>query len=501
MTVRAPTFDGLMRVACVAVGSWIVAGLAVVTAVHLDDRYRIDHVSGSWMALAQYAADGTLYAPLYDGERYGGTRFMPLQILLHSGISEATGEYLVSGKLLTLAITAALLALTFVALRALEVPVWLGVALVAVVVTTHTGLTAMTSIRGDALPVALQLAALLTVGRWKGKPAAVGAGILCTAAVLSKISALWAPAAIIVWLALRDRRRFPSFLASFALVTAAALGLLELGTEGRFSENVFGLATSALEDPFAAVTTVFTKPLTLIDADAAAISIVLPLAFTDLVLAARTRTLVIEHYAFLGALLVTLVLMADLGVVSNHLLDIEVLAILLVGHLWVEHSPRLQPSSIVGVLMPLTVLWAATSTYLVDMHPDVKDAGRAALGRRSTAYPAEPLAGIVARDRFLLSEDPTLAVTSGRHPTVLDPFMLVRVLREHPTWGADLVRRLDRRQFDRVVLLSDHVRPDGRIDVSHPRWEREHFGLAIVAAISRNYGFQEFAGSYAVYAP
>lgn len=491
----------LVRIACVAVASWIFAGLAIVAAVHLDDRYRIGHASGTWMALAQRATEGTLYPPLYDGESYGGTRFMPLQVLGHAAVADVTGEFLVSGKLLALTAGVALLVLMLTALHNLGVPAWLGVALAALVVTTQTGLTAMTSIRGDTLPVVLQLSALLTIMRWSGRRAAVAAGLLCTAALLSKLSALWAPAAILVWLAMRDRQRLPGFLASLALSLGASLALLEGATDGRYSDNVLGLTFAALQEPGDLAAAVSTKPLGLIDADAGAIAIVVPLVLTDLVLSARSGRIVIEHLAFVGAAVVTLALMVDLGAVSNHLLDIEVLSVLLVGHLWVEHARRPHADAVVSVLVPLAVLWAATGAYVLDVHPDVKDAARAALGRPAAPYPVEPLGVLVGKNDRLLSEDPTIAVTSGHRPIVLDAFMLLRVLRDHPAWREDLVRRLDRGTFDRVVLLADHVEPDGSIDVSHPRWRREHFGPAVIEAIARNYRLKASTREYAVYAP
>jgi hypothetical protein len=490
----------ILRVACAGVGAWILGGLALIAAVHLDDGYRTTHVSGAWMALAQYARDGTLYPPLYDGERFGGTRFMPLQILLHGGLAEATGEYLVSGKLLVAALALALLGVTFVALRRLGVPMWLGLPLLALVVTTHTGLTATTSIRGDTLPVVLQLGAVLVVVRWQSRRAAAGAGLLCAAALLSKLSALWAPAAIVAWLVLRDRRRLPGFLAAFLPATAGALVLLELLTDGRFSDNVLGLATSALESPGSTVSLLTTKPLTLIDSDAAAVSIVLPLALTDLVLAARARRIGLEHLAFVASLLVTLALMADVGAVSNHLLDLQVLTVLLVGHLFVVHGRLPDAAPVAAVVVPLAVLWAASSTYLHDMHGDVRFAAREAHGRESTPS-SDPLGRLVPQGSRLLAEDPSIDVRRDRHPTVLDPFMLLRILREHPEWEADLVRRIDEREFDYVVLLTDHVAVDGSIDVAQPRWRREHFGQEVVAAIARNYDFRSFARAYAVYAP
>ena len=499
MTKRAPTLDRVLSISCAAVAAWILAGLTLISVVHLDDRYRLSHVSGAWMALAQYAGEGTLYPPLFDGERFGGTRFMPLQFVLHGGLAEATGEYLVSGKLLALAVTVALLGLTFLALVRIGVPIWLAFALVAVIVPTHTGLTAMTSIRGDALPLAFQLGALLALERWRSRRGAVGAGLLCTLALLAKISALWAPAAIVVCLALADRRRLVAFLAAYVPATVVALGVVEVLSDGRFSDNVFGLATSALEDPAGTAGAVTTKPLTLIDSDIAAISILLPLAITDLVLAARARSLAVYHFAFVGAVLVTLFVMVDVGAVSNHLLDLEILTVLLVGHLAVGGERLAGASHALAVLVPVAVLWAAVSSYVVDMHGDVRAAARIAVGREPTDASKDPLAGLVSADDSLLSEDPTIDVDHGRDPVVLDPFMLLRIVREHPEWGSELVARIDRREFDRVVLLADHVGSDGRIDPGHLRWRREHFGTEIVAAIARSYRFRALAWPYAVY--
>jgi hypothetical protein len=469
--------------------------LVVLAAVHVDDLYRMTHVSGVWMALARNVTEGTLYPPLYDGEHFGGTRFMPLQFALHAALAEATGEFAVSGKVLSFAIGLGLLGVTFVALRRLVgAPAWLALALVALLVPTHSGLTAVLSIRGDALPAALQVTALLAISLWAGRRGAVVAGLLCAAALLAKVTALWAPVAIVVWLLIRDRERLGTFVAAFAAPGAAALLLVELLSDGRFSDNVLGLAGSAVADPGAVVSALTTKPLTLLESDASAVWLVLPLAIAEVAIAWSGRRLALEHVAFLAVALMTLALMTDIGVVSNHLVDLQVLTVLVVGRLWVEQQAA------VRVLVPIAVLWALVGAYLLDMHGDVKSAVRSAAGR-GPATAAEPLSPHVPDGAVVLSEDATIEVDAGRHPVVLDPFMLVRILDEHPEWEADLVNRIERLEFDRVVLLADHVEPDGGIDVEHPRWEREHFGRAVVAAIDRAYRLRALTGGYAVYEP
>src|ERR1043165_5109404 len=68
----------------------IVAALTIVLVWgfigigHARDRYFLNHVSGIRMALARSLNAGVLYPPLYDGSNYGGTRIMPLSIVLHA---------------------------------------------------------------------------------------------------------------------------------------------------------------------------------------------------------------------------------------------------------------------------------------------------------------------------------------------------------------------------------------------------------------------------------
>ena len=78
-TTRRWTGVGLISVAAASTLGWLY-----LAASHLHDRYGALHVQGAWMALARYANEGVLYPPLYDGQRYGGTRWMPLPIIARS---------------------------------------------------------------------------------------------------------------------------------------------------------------------------------------------------------------------------------------------------------------------------------------------------------------------------------------------------------------------------------------------------------------------------------
>lgn len=495
-----PRAGRAFQVACAGIATAILAAAVLLAAVHLDDRYRVDQVAGTWTALAKYAAEGTLYPPLYDGERFGGTRYMPLQIGLHAGLARLTGNELLAGKLLALALAVALAALLlFILVRQLRVPAWLALLLVAALVATPLGLLTVASIRGDALAVVLQLGSLAVVARFPPPRAFVVAGLLCAAAVLSKLSGLWAPVAIAAWLVVRrDRARLGPFLAAFAVPLGLALGLIEILTRGRFSDNVLGLSAASAYGPVDALRIVPTKLFTLLDVGADTVLLLLPLAAVALVVAGRARTIGVYHLAFVAAALIAAGLLADPGTTYNHLLDVGVLTVVLVGILWTEQT---RPDAPAALVVAAVALWAAASSYALSMHAEARGAVAIALGRSSASYPRAPLAGRIAAGDSLLSEEPWLPVSLDRLPTVLDAYALLRIAEDHPDWEAELVQRLDGGAFDRVVLRSDHVAADGSIDVSAPWWQDQNFGPTIVAAIARNYRFREAVEGYALYEP
>jgi hypothetical protein len=99
---------GVVGVSVLVLASW-----AVIAGVHVDDDYHVSWVSGSWIALARYVNEGVLYPPLHNGDSFGGTRYMPLQFVIHAGLARATGEYLVSAKVLAYASALALYVVAF----------------------------------------------------------------------------------------------------------------------------------------------------------------------------------------------------------------------------------------------------------------------------------------------------------------------------------------------------------------------------------------------------
>jgi hypothetical protein len=468
----------------------VTGSSALIAAVHVDDRYALDHTAGVWMALARYVDEGVLYPPLYDGTAFGGTRFMPLQLVLHAGVARVTGEYLVSGKLVAYAGATLLVSLTFVLARRLSGSATIALGLVAAILVTPTGLLAATSIRGDAPPVALQLGAVTAVLH-SSRRATAAAASLSALALLSKSSALWGPLAIVLWLAMRERRRLPLFLGCFAGLLGGGLVLFEWLSSGRMSENIIGFSSAGLGDPLSIADDGSHKFVSYAERYANAIWLLVPLALVGLLSALVARRPSIYHLCFLIALPLVVAELADTGVSWNHLIDIEVLTALLVAE-WCGRT-TIRSGPVAETIVLVALIWGIGTAFQLQERHDLADAARALAGK-SGKYDPRPFEDQLGRSTAILSEDPYIPVSLDHDPVVLDPFMLLRILRDHRDWSAAFVRRIERRRFTSIVLLR-------RLDPSDRWWRDYHFGTRIARAVASNYRFERQTGRYWLYTP
>jgi hypothetical protein len=470
-----------VAMAVLAAGSWLVAAIA-----HVDDGHGVDHVAGTWMALAMYANDGTLYPPLYDGDAFGGTRFMPVPILLGALAARISGEYLVSAKLLTYLLAVGLLVLVFVLLRRLRCPTPVALLLSSTLLLSGTGLTAATGVRNDVLPVLLQLAALALVTSSTRRAIVVAAGALCAIALVSKLSAVWGPVAIGIWLWRRDRRALASFAAVFATVFGVAVGVFEAASDGRMTENVLGLGHAGVD--------LGIDRLRLIAREGLGALVALPLlALVGTIVAVRRRDVTIYHLAFVVAAVVTSVVVADPGAFVNHLLDVQVLSVLVTGDLWRRLSSRDGGLSLGTATILVVVLAGSVAAYHQHVRPraDVRALVHGTLDPRDRV---PRLGAAIGEHEAILSEDPFVPVSRDELPVVLDPFMLRRIVAEHPPWRRELVRRIERHEFDKVVLV--YVPEEAR-----ERYAKLHFGSAVIRAIERGYRPGRHVDGYWIFVP
>jgi hypothetical protein len=478
-----------------AAGVVVAASLAVVAIYHLNDRYHLNFVSGVFAGLAQRLNAGALYPALFDGEHYGGTRYMPLSFVPQAAFARLTGEYIFSSKAWSLALSAILFAQLYFIVRGFGCGRGPALALPALALLTNAGFLASTTIRGDLLPVVLQLAAIQIVHRGRTPGRIVAAAIFCALALLTKITAAWAPIIIAGGLLLRDRRAGVVFLSVWVGAFAAALGGLHLATSGRMLENFMAVSVggvqlaSALKAPVA----MFAR----LGRGGGAEALLVPLAAVGCVTAFIWKRVTLYHAAFLASVPITLAIFTDVGADYNHLLDSLVLAVPVAGSLWATAKAAGRSADGLRAGLAAAACWALFMGWTAHLGEPVRDAWTRP-ARGTGAFAAKPLASVVPDDATILSEDPWVSLARGRTPTVLDPCSLACLTRTRPDLAAALLRRIEQRGFDVVVLRRLGGETDAR---EEGEWEQRTMGEPVIQAVNANYEVVAQAEGYVVYAP
>ncbi|MGZ4333684.1 MAG: glycosyltransferase 87 family protein [Gaiellaceae bacterium] len=433
----------------------LFAGVVVVTVtalavVHVDDRFDVGAASGAWIGLAAAAHAGVWYPVAYAHGFYGGTRYMPLPILVEVVGRAISGEYLVSAKVLVCLTNVALYALVFIVARRRGAPVPVAAAIVAAILTSSAATTTLLGIRWDALATLLQLAALAIVVAGASSRRSATAGGLCALAIGVKITALWAPAAIVVLLITKSRRPLGAFVGSFVAAVLFLFGVCELISRGRFLRQLvdFSFAGSGHSSIGEGLHRLYQLGLR----NERSLPLLVAVAALGVVIRLARRRAEAYELAYLFAIPILVVVMRDFGAYENHLLDLEVLSGVVIAGYWRGAATR----------APLTLGLAAVAASLVvapivaaryTLVPDARAALRHELrGRPDPRYSVHPLPTVVAEGTCALFEDATVPLLAGQRPIVLDAFILHRLQRDDPAAIRALVRRVAAERFEAVVL-------------------------------------------------
>jgi hypothetical protein len=469
--------------------------------LHLNDLTGIQHIAGIWMSLAWYSNAGVLYPPLEADGVYAGTRYMPVCFWLLAGLVKITGDYLVAAKLMALGSMVVLLAGVFLAVRRITGRFLPAVILTGLVLAAPEGMTALLSPHADALAVALTLLGLLLVERTSEESWGVGRGtwgvdwrswlaaFLFTAAVMTKFSALAGPAAGAVVLVRTDRRRALWLLLPWLALTAAGLLLLDWFSAGRFLDNFRslgsgGMNTESIRIGPARVAFAFRQTLPF--------SLLVALALGVLVWRVRSFGLGLWDWYLLATAGTTLLIFTSPGTGFNHLLELEVAAVLVVAQLFA--LPRDAPPEVASTPVPV---WLLPSAQLLILGV-LLTAGFSLIRSWPTAedpatLPGHALATELGPDARVLPEDATVPVLLGQRPVVMDAFAY-RVLAERGRIDdRELAGRIERQEFDYLVMMV-------RVDEPRSLCPQFHFGPRVTAAMLQAYRFQRQLGPYFLFA-
>ena len=437
----------------VVLAAAVAIAVAVLAIIHVDDRYGVSAASGVWMGLSSALLDGVFYPPIYDGGFYGGTRYMPLPFAVEAGAAWVTGELLVSAKLSIYAVAGGLYALVYIACRRRGAPLPIAAGLIAAIIATAAGLMTSLGIRWDALATLLQLAALIiVVDHERSRRRAALAGLLCALALTAKISALWAPVTLVIWLAIVSRQSLRSFIASLIGTTVALAAAFHILSSGRFTENV-RLFTFGGSDSAAALDGV-QRLYQFALRDQREGAVLLVLACVGVVIATVRRRLGPYEIGFVVSAAVLLVLMRDAGVYENHLLDLLVLTSIVVAGMW-RAFPEGRMLDLVQAAVVLAIVAGTILAVRYTLVPDIRAALSHELrGKADSRFATDPVARMPGAGTCELFQDASIPLLAGDRPIVLDAFMLHRLQTRRPAPLNLLVRRVERRAFNRIVLTT-----------------------------------------------
>jgi hypothetical protein len=478
------------RIAVLVVGVLAVVAWLFLAFVHLHDRFNVGHVAGTLLALADRAREGVLYPPFFDGHSYGGTRMMPVPMVLYAAAISFGGDLLAPAKLVDLVASAALVAVLVAVLRRRGASMTLSLGLAATVVTSQVFLGSAAGIRPESLPTMLQLSAVALVAFRPTRAAVVVAAIFCAVALFAKFTALWAPFAIGAWLLTSNRARLAVF--AFTLVTGiVALGaLFTVASDGRMLTNLLGLGGAAVS-----LGGVVKAPLKAVDfvlQYAQASVVLLPALVLGLFLAGRASRPTIFQVALVAAAAILLVVMADAGTSYNHLLDVIVLLPIVAYEVVHGLARRMADPRPAWTFLAALVLVGTSAALAANSGSNIAVA--AGLSAADAPLDARPLEAELAGSGSVLAEDAYIHLYRGEVPPVLDPFMLVRVERRDPTVVEPLLTRIATGSFDVLVLRHDLEDP------ASESWYRDYaFGSRFYEAARKAYRLCTRGAAFYVY--
>jgi hypothetical protein len=270
-----------------------------------------------------------------------------------------------------------------------------------------------------------------------------------------------------------------------------ALGVVvtELASDGRFSENLLSLATAGGGAALLALGGA-RRLVQLLRQFAGGVVLLTPFAAAAGLRRLMRRDISAFDLGALFAMCVTILVLSDVGAYINHLLDVGrargrpgrvgLRRRWSCGGRPERHAPgrrRDRPS-------------ISLMSYL---GPHAREAAADLRSGNDTSYGAEQLRGQVPDDATLLAQDPGVPYALGRRPVVNDAFMLPRIAGSRPAAIEALRQRIDRQEFD-VVVLNNPL-------THQPFYADGDFGATIATTLCRRYRLDREVGGYLLYVP
>jgi hypothetical protein len=451
----------------------------------------VDHPAGVIIAMAADLKDGIFYRPLYGPEGYGGTRYFPLYFVLHAALLKLGLPVLASAYLVSAAAVLVLLVGAFYLLKGLGAEPWLAACASGTILAAASAQMAVTNPHGDGLASALNICGLAVIVRPKPNHRLVLlAAILFTLAWSAKLNMVFGVAAAFIWLLAKSERRTAWELAAkTALGCLLVAAVMMIGSHGHVWEVFKACAFGGTRRKLMLMSAWHVWAI----ANRADRGLILffflaLFAFVAEAFAGPRKLLRNLPVVFLiTTLAVTIPIFGSPGVVTNHLIDVQIASVVLFTA-WLANGAT-------GILRQLGVCALALVTVVAAiplLHKlKVWD------GRFEPHRFERVVAAIKDTHKPILAENPIVPVLAGQRTYVLDAWML-RLLRDRiPNFGDPLLERLRHRDFGAVVLsVADPRTPRARMWYTY-----SDFGPGFLEALTENYRFAAEVEDQMIYVP
>jgi len=475
----------------------IPAILLARIALNFRHQYFLTHVEGAWLTCASDFVHGVFYRPLFSSLGYGGTRYFPLYFVLTGFFSKIFGSLATAGLFLSCASVVALCCAVFVFLRRFGASMLLSVAGVTSLLAVSTTQQALLSAKGDSLAAMLNFFGILLCVKSKISRASVYlAAFFFALAFATKLTTVFGVAAVVsAWVLARRYKGAVELAFATGAGYIVVLSTMYLASGGR----VFAIfrACAAGGGSFSYT---LQAPIHLIskalEVDPIFLLFLVPAAAFGLVLIFRSDQE--DDFRFLPIYfvlvsLVTTVIFGSPGIGVNHLLDLQVAAVLLIV-LAIARIPELKD---VGASLLALSLVVACVPAAQDLHGDLHRQSIPGDSREIVKrIPAANGTEGSADPRPILAENPAVLLTSGQSPYLLDPFMFRILARSQPALAKDFWEKMTHRGFSAIVLLRDPGSAEGKT------WYTDtHFGGEFLQDLDKNYAYSFSVGQMYVYTP
>lgn len=436
-----------------------------------NDAY-LDQVSGVWIALANDLYHGVFYCPLSGPLGYGGTRYFPLVFVLQAALMKLGGNPIVTGHLLSLASTIALMAGVYALLRRLAVGRLLASCSALLMLCSESTQLALLAIRGDVLPAALAVWGLWAcAGPDIGFRQLAASAAFFTMAFSAKVTAVYAPSAAFLYLFLSGRRRKAWTLATLSAGGfVIVFGTMIVASHGRVLEILLQSVTAG--SPW---TSILLAPqrfamYTGVE-DLGGFPFVVLAAAALMAWPKRIRTDLPPLYLLCAATMI-LIIFATVGTDYNHLIDLQAAAVVLLA-VWVSRCDRQQ------ALFGLAALGFAALLALFPAARNLRH-GLDMLPRKQQFQAV--LQAVGDNPKPILAGNPLIPLLAGQTPYVLDPFMFRAFNSRNPRFARPLWEKLRKKDFSAVVTLVD---PNSKLGIRV--YNQDFFGPGFRKNLLENY--------------